>query len=135
MQSMRKGQSATELALMLPILLGLLFVVVELGLWLGGTHFSNYAAFSGARAQQVGRKPEDATRHLLDGNATSGASTSDDGNSVTVSMPWTADLPFASGIGDMDYELTVTAGPDEEGYEGKSGWRSTQYGDNNCQGG
>jgi Flp pilus assembly protein TadG len=132
---MRQGQSATELALMIPILFGLMFVVVELALWLGGTHYTNYAAFTGARAQQVGRKAEDATQWLLDGRATSGATTRDDGSSVTVSMPWTADLPFASGIGDMDYDVTVTAGPDEESYEGTSGTRSSRYGDNNCRGG
>ena len=135
MRSMRKGQSATELALMLPILLGLLFVVVELALWLGGTHYSNYATFTGARAVQVGRKAEDAVDLLLDGRATWRSTTTDDGQSATVRVPWKADLPFATGIGDLEYELTVVAGPDEQGYEGKTGLRANRYGDNNCRGG
>lgn len=133
----RVGQSTVELMMMLPVLFGLCFTVVELGLWLGGTHFTTYAAFAGARAQQVGRDPQDSTDMLLDGRATKKASTSADGSSVTVSMPWKADLPFTSAIGDLSYDVTVTAGPDEEGYEGTTGngSRAQRYGDNNCRGG
>ena len=131
---MRRGQSATELMLMLPILLGLMFVVVELGVWLASTHYSTYAAFAGARAQQVGRDPEDATGMLLDGRATRKASASGDGSSVTVQMPWAFDLPFTP-TGDLSYEVSATAGPDEEDYEGRSGIRAGRYGDNNCRGG
>lgn len=128
----RRGQSATELVLMLPVLLGLLFVVVELALWLGGSHYSTYAAFAGARAQQVGGDADGAVRMLLDGRATRRARASADGQSVTVDMPWRADLPFTSAVGDMSYDVSATAGPDEEGYEGLTGNRARRYGDNNC---
>lgn len=128
----RKGQSTVELVMMIPVIFGLLFVVVELALWLGGTHFTTYAAFAGARAQQVGREPSDATAALLDGRATSGHSTSADGQSVTVQMPWEFDLPFVSAIGSVDYDVSATAGPDEFKYERTSGNRSGRYGDNNC---
>jgi len=49
-------------------------------------------------------------------------------------MPWQADLPFVSGIGTMDYEVSVTAGPDESSYERTTGNgnKATRYGDNNC---
>lgn len=131
---MRRGQSATELVLMLPVLLGLLFVVVELALWLGGTHYTTYAAFAAARAQQVGRDPEDAARMLLDGRTTHGATASGDGESVTVQMPWKFDLPFTP-TGDLSYDVTVTAGPDEERYESTGGDLRGLYADNNCRGG
>ncbi len=117
---------------MLPVLLGLLFVVVELALWLGGSHYSTYAAFAGARAQQVGGDADGAVRMLLDGRATRRARASADGQSVTVDMPWRADLPFTSAVGDMSYDVSATAGPDEEGYEGLTGNRARRYGDNNC---
>ncbi|MBM4389707.1 MAG: pilus assembly protein [Deltaproteobacteria bacterium] len=129
-----RGQSATELAIALPIVLGLLFAVVELGFWFGGTHYANYAAFAGARAQQVGGNPEAAVSALLDGRATRDATARADGSAVRVDMPWEADLPFVSGIGDLSYDVTVVAGPDEEGYEGLSGDRAGRYGDNNCRG-
>lgn len=131
----RRGQSATELAIALPIVLGLLFAVVELGLWLGGTHYANYAAFAAARAQQVGGDATGVVSTLLDGRATRGATASAGGGSVTVSVPWEADLPFVSGFGDLSYDVTVTAGPDEAGYEGTTGIRANRYGDNNCRGG
>ncbi len=133
----RVGQSTVELVMMIPVLFGLCFMVVELALWLGGTHFVTYAAFAGARAQQVGRDPEAAVGMLLDGRATRRASTSGDGSAVTISMPWKADLPFTSAVGDLTYEVTVTAGPSEEDYEGTTGngKRAQRYGDNNCQGG
>ncbi len=131
----RAGQSTTELMLMIPVIFMLLFAVVELALWLGGTHYATYAAFAGARAQQVGRQASDATDMLLDGRATRRARAVDDGESVTVDMPWKADLPFISGVGDMSYEVTVTAGPDEEQYEGKTGNLSRRYADNNCRSG
>lgn len=120
---------------MLPVLLGLLFVVVELALWFGGTHYTTYAAFAAARAQQVGQDPEDASKMLLDGRATRRASTSGDGSSVTISMPWKADLPFTSAIGDLSYDVSATAGKDEEEYEGTSGTLSARYADDNCRGG
>lgn len=131
----RAGQSATELMLMIPVLFALLFAVVELGLWLGGTHYATYAAFVGARAQQVGRDADDAVGALLDGRATRRGRASDDGQSVTVDMPWRADLPFVSGVGDLSYDVTATAGPDEADYEGKSGNLPRRYADNNCRGG
>ena len=131
----RRGQSSVELMLMIPVIFGLLFAVVELAFWLGGTHFTTYAAFAGARAQQVGRDPAAATEMLLDGRATSSQSTSGDGQSVTVNMPWAFDLPFVSAIGSVDYEVSATAGPDEFQYEGRSGKRASRYGDNNCPSG
>lgn len=131
---MRRGQATTELVLMLPVILGLLFTVVELALWLGGTHYTTYAAFAGARAQQVGRDPMDATDALLDGRLTHSATTTGSGSSVKVEMPWAFDLPFVVS-GDQTYEVNVTAGPDEERYEGRSGVKSILWADNNCRGG
>jgi hypothetical protein len=131
----RRGQSTVELMFMIPVIFGLLFAVVELAFWLGGTHFVTYAAFAGARAQQVGRDAEEATAALLDGRATRSQSTSADGQSVTVYMPWAFDLPFVSAVGDVDYDVSVTAGPDEFQYEGRSGDRAWRYGDNNCPSG
>lgn len=128
----REGQSTVELVMMIPVIFGLLFAVVEIALWLGGTHFTTYAAFAGARAQQVGRDPMDATSALLDGRGTRAHSTTADGQTVRVEMPWEFDLPFVSAIGSVDYDVSATAGPDEFRYERTSGNRSGRYGDNNC---
>lgn len=120
---------------MIPLIFCVLFVVVQLAFYLGGTHYVNYAAFAGARAQQVGGDGERAAGLLLDGNATSSASLSGASDSFTVEQPWEFDLPFADFFGTFDYDVTVVAGPDEEQYEGRSGNLSGLYADNNCRGG
>lgn len=131
----RVGQSSVELVLTVPLLFALLFLIVELAFFFGGTHYANYAAFSGARAQQVGERAEDATDLLLDGNATRDATVSSDDSSVTVDQPWPMDLPFVDMFGDFDFTVTSVAGPDEEDYEGTSGRLSNMYADNQCDGG
>lgn len=137
MLPVRRAQSTVELLLVVSVLFGVLFACIELAFWFGGTHYVNYAAFAAARAQQVGQDPEEAASLLLDGNVTRDATVSGAGSSVTIDQPWEADLPFTKGIGDLSYDVTVTAGPDEEGYEGRSAPMGLvgQYADNNCRGG
>lgn len=132
----RRGQASVELALMVPLLFAVLFCIVELAFFFGDTHYVNYAAFSAARAQQVGGDAERAASMLLDGNATSSARVSADaGGSVKVSQDWPMSLPFTESFGDLDFDVTVVAGPDEEQYEGRSGRLPQLYADNNCRGG
>lgn len=130
----RRGQSTVELAIMIPVIFGVLFFIVELAFFFGSTHYVNYAAFVGARAQQVGESATTAAGLLLDGNVTRDANVSAGAGrgSVTVDMPWQMDLPFTSSFDDFDYEVTVIAGTEESRYEGLSGSRSTRYGDNQC---
>ncbi|MFM7202469.1 MAG: TadE/TadG family type IV pilus assembly protein [Myxococcota bacterium] len=49
-----RGQSTVEFMLMIPVLMSIYFFVLEMGLWFTTIHYGNYAAFSIARAQQVG---------------------------------------------------------------------------------
>jgi TadE-like protein len=128
----RAGQSTVEFAMMIPVIFAALFLVVELAFFFGSTHYVNYAAFAGARAQQVGESASEAAGMLLDGNVTRDASIRPGSASVTIEQPWQMDLPFTSGFGSFDYEVTVVAGPREALYEGRSGTRSTRYGDNQC---
>ena len=128
----RRGQSTVELAIMIPVIFVGLFLIVELAFFFGSTHYVNYAAFVGARAQQVGESAEDAAGMLLDGNVTRDASVRASGDSVTIDMPWEMDLPFLSTFSDFDYDVTVVAGPEEAAYEGRSGTLSRRYGDNQC---
>lgn len=128
---LRRGQSTVELALMIPVILGALFLVVELSLFFGGTHYTNYAAFSAARAQQVGESASEAADMLLDGRVTRDGRVRSGADSVTIGMPWELDLPFLKGFSDFDYEVTVVAGPEEARYESFTN-RGQRYGDNQC---
>lgn len=127
----RRGQSTVELALMIPVLFGALFFIVELAFFFGGTHYVNYAAFAAARAQQVGESATDAANLLLDGTVTREASVraSTGSGSVRIDMPWEMDLPFTAG--NFDYDVTVVAGPEEARYENTTN-RGQRYGDNQC---
>jgi hypothetical protein len=127
----RRGQSTVEFALMVPVILMLLFAAMELGFLFADTHYATYAAFSGARAQQVGQSGKDAADMLLDGGLTRNARVRTGSDSVTVLHEWPIDLPMLGGIDDVDYEVTVTAGPNEAKYENRSGNLSRQYADNN----
>ncbi|MDP2312793.1 MAG: pilus assembly protein [Pseudomonadota bacterium] len=131
---LRRGQSTVEFAIMIPVIFAALFLIVELAFFFGSTHYVNYAAFTAARAQQVGESATDAAGLLLDGNVTRQATVSANtgSGSVTVEMPWEMDLPFTSGFASFDYDVTVVAGPEEAQYEGRTGSRSTRYGDNQC---
>jgi len=121
---------------MLPVIFALLFTVIEFGLLFGDTHYINYAAFVGARAQQVGESAEDVARTLLDGNKTRDARVraSRSGGSVTILHRWAKDLPFQTGTGNLDFDVTVIAGPDEERYEGRTLGNPSRYADNQCRG-
>lgn len=133
----RTGQASVELTLMVPLLFAVLFLIVELAFFFGDTHYVNYAAFAAARAQQVGGDADRAASMLLDGNATSSAhvSTDSSGGTVQIEQDWPLDLPFTDIFGDLDFDVTVVAGPDEEQYEGRSGRLTGLYADNNCRGG
>jgi hypothetical protein len=132
----RRGQASVELVLVLPILFMVIFAIVELALFLGATHYVNYAAFAGARAQQVGEDADAATRMLLDGNITRDTRVRSERSqgSVRVRQRWRRDMPFQIGMGDLDFEVTVVAGPDEEKYEGRTLGNASRYADNNCRG-
>ena len=130
----RRGQSTVEFAIMIPVIFAGLFLIVELAFFFGSTHYVNYAAFTAARAQQVGESATDAADLLLDGGITRDATVSANtgSGSVKIELPWQMDLPFTSEFGDFDYDVTVVAGPEEAQYEGRTGNRSTRYGDNQC---
>ncbi len=132
----RRGQSTVEFAIMIPVIFGILFMIVELAFFFGSTHYVNYAAFAAARAQQVGESATDAADLLLDGNVTRAAtvSASTGSGSVSIALPWETDLPFTHGVGAFDYEVTVIAGPEEAKYENTTNL-SRRYGDNQCPSG
>ena len=121
---------------MVPVLFMVVFAIIEFAFWFGASHYDTYAAFAGARAQQVGGSASSAAGALLDGNVTRDATVSADASmgTVTIDQPWTPDLPFTSSLGDMAFDVTVVAGPDEEKYEGRTGNRAVRYADNNCLG-
>ncbi len=134
---MRKGQATVEFALLVPFIFAFLFLVIELGFFFGDTMYVTYAAFAGARAQQVGEDASDATDLLLDGNMTRTAtvSASRSRGTVTVRHRWPTSLPFVNQIvSNLDFDVTVVAGPNEEDYEGRSGALPSRYADNNCRG-
>jgi hypothetical protein len=131
----RRGQSTVELAIMIPVIFAALFFLVEAAFFFGSTHYTTYAAFAAARAQQVGGDPDHAAGLLLDGNVTRDASVNARRSSVSVALPWSMDLPFTSDFADFDYTVTVVAGPEESRYEGTNPARATRvnrYGDNQC---
>jgi Flp pilus assembly protein TadG len=132
----RTGQASVELVLVLPILFMVLFAIVELALFFGATSYVNYAAWVGARAQQVGEDAEGAAKMLLDGNITRDTRVRSERSRGTVSVRqrWRKDMPFQLGTGDLDFEVTVTAGPDEERYEGRTLGNPSRYADNQCRG-
>ncbi len=131
----RRGQSTVELAIMIPVIFGTLFLLVELAFFFGSTHYVNYAAFAAARAQQVGESATEVTDLLLDGTATQDATVSANAGdgSVTIEMPWRMSLPFTSHFENFDYDVKVVAGPAEADYEAltiNGSERNSRYGDN-----
>ena len=133
--SRRRGQSTVELAIMMPVILMGLFVVVDLAFFFGGTHYTHYAAFVGARAQQVGEDADEASSMLMDGGTTYRARTRSGlaEDSVRIDMPWSLGLPFLSSFGNLNYDITAVAGPEEALYENRTN-RGQRYGDNQCRG-
>jgi Flp pilus assembly protein TadG len=129
----RRGQATVEFALMVPVIFMVLFAAVELGFLFADTHYTTYAAFAGARAQQVGQSASEATDMLLDGGLTRNArvQASSSNGSVQIKHVWPLDLPMLAGFGNIDYDVTVVAGPNEAKYENRSGNLSRQYADNN----
>ncbi len=103
---------------MLPLLLALLFAVVEYAYYLGGVHYVNYAAFAGARALQGNDDVGEVAAALLHGNVTRDATLASTGQGVTADFPWETQLPmFKQVIPDLSVQMTVVLGPPECTYE------------------
>ena|GEM_PF-4427351 len=114
----RRGQGAVELAIMLPLLFALAFAVIEFAFYFGVISWDVHAAYSGARAAQVGEDPGEVGDLLLDGNVTKNASISEGFGSVTVEQPWRTDLPFVNQLVEStDFRVTATLGYEESAYE------------------
>jgi len=114
----RKGQGTVEFALLLPIIFVLLFSVIEYAYYFGSVHYTNYAAFSAARAKLANEEIGPVGDALLTGNVTSGVTLSEQSNGVRAQMPWTAQTPgFKQIMGDMSVNMEVTLGPAECQYE------------------
>ncbi len=110
-----------EFALLLPIILVLLFSVIEYAYYFGAVHYTNYATFSAARAKVGGEDLSGVEDALLTGNVTSGVTLQDDTYGVRAELPWTAQTPgFKQIMGDMGVSMEVILGPAECGYELKS---------------
>ena len=141
----RRGQSATELALMTPLIFGMLFAVIEYSYYFGAIHYSNYVTFVGARALQAGEEsPAAAQQQLMTGNVTSqggskgitlgGESKGD--SSASVTLNWDAETPMFSGIMEaggsknMDVDMEVVLGRNESYYELKSDPSKSIHSDN-----
>jgi len=120
----RRGQSTTEFALMIPVIFALLFAVVEYGYYLGAIHYVNYSTWMAARAQQVSDDGEALAQDLLTGRMTDArdgdvvVSFDETLGKVTSTFNWEAQTPgFRQVMGDMTVEMTVIAGPPECEYE------------------
>jgi Flp pilus assembly protein TadG len=88
--SSQKGQSLTEFALALPILVLLLFAVIQFGII-----FNNYvtltdATRAGARKGAVGRQLTDPSGAVVSAVRDSASDLKQSDLSITVSSPWTA---------------------------------------------
>jgi hypothetical protein len=111
-----------ELAIMLPLVLGLLFMGIEFAFYFSTIHWDNYTAYTGARAVQVGRDASASGALLLNGNLTQGARISGDDDRASVRQPWGSGyhMPVLNQIlGDMGFEVTVVLGSEEARYEGQ----------------
>ncbi len=117
-QKGRSGQGTVEFALMLPIILAVLFSVIEYAYYFGAVHYTNYATYSAARAKLGNSDISDVGDALLTGNVTSGVTLTELANGVRAQMPWTAQTPgFKQIMGDMGVDMEVTLGPAECQYE------------------
>lgn len=135
----RKGQGTVELALMVPLLFAIAFMVIEFAFYFGAIHWDNYAAFAAARGVQVGQDVGNVQQYLLSGNihqymhdgAFRQTTVSDDGNGATVNQPWDADFPGVEQLlGDMSFQVSVVLGPDESRYENTI---NQEFADNNVR--
>lgn len=130
---MRRGQGTVEFALMVPLLLAVLFLIIEFGIYFGAVHWDNYVAFSMARARQVGADASQVADMLLTGNVTKEAIATSTSNGATVYQPWDENyhLPGAKDLlGDMGFQVSVILGPPESGYEGAF---NSSFADNNVR--
>jgi len=130
-----KGQGTVEFILLLPIILMLLFSVIEYSYYFGGIHYTNYATFSAARAKIANEGTSGVEDELLTGNVTSDVQLQENSNGTGVrgTMPWTAQTPgFKQIMGEMGVTMEVTLGPAECQYEGQPIGESTPdiYSDN-----
>lgn len=132
----RAGQATVELALMLPIIAMMFFLLFEFAFFFTSTSFVQYTAFTAARAQQVGQDGKAVARMLMTGGLVERGTIQESrsAGSITIKQKWKFDLPFLSIFGDLDYDLTAVAGPDEEKYEGRAGGNAARYADNQCRG-
>ncbi len=139
----RRGQSTTEFALMLPLIFAILFGAIEYAYYLGAIHYTNYGTFVAARAIQGSDDPNEAADMVLTGNATSTRNgdtrltpiISDEGKIIGVGgeLLWgSASTPGFNQVltSNMDVRMEVFLGPEECGYEGRSGRASARWSDN-----
>ena len=143
----RQGQSSTEFAMMIPLILALLFAVVEYAYYMGAIHYVNFATFSAARAQQVGDDGQAVADDLLTGRMVDTRDGDveldfdDTKGSVTSTFLWEAQTPgFKQVMGDMTVDLSVTLGPPECEYESSAALarggvtsRAYRYADNRLE--
>ena len=114
----KKGQGTVEFALLLPLILALLFAVIEYAYYFGAVHYTNYATYTAARAKVGNEDISQIEDALLTGNVTQYVSFQDQGNGVRATLPWEAHTPgFKQIMGDMGVSMEVTLGPPECGYE------------------
>lgn len=135
--------------MMIPLILALLFAVVEYSYYLGAIHYVNYATFSAARAQLVSDDAEAVASDLLTGRMVDyrdgdvEMDFDDQNGKVSSKFLWEAQTPgFKQVMGDMTVDLSVTLGPEECEYEssaalarGGATSRAYRYADNamECQ--
>lgn len=128
------GQSATELALMMPIIFALVFWAIQVNIIMIGYHQLAYASFMGARSFEVthgdGNRPEKVMKSILTGKVftesvagrpsiSTTKRKNPSGNwkgrpdGVKLDMPNFASLPYARGILDLKSSVPTHLGPDE----------------------
>lgn len=123
----QRGQSTVEFMLMLPILLGIFFFVVEMSLYMTAIHYTNYATFTVARSKIVGYRGDGGPQTaafvadlLLTGSALKDNYTlSERSTGITVQLQsWKTTFPYLAGImPDAKFATSVNLGPDERVYE------------------
>lgn len=125
----RKGQSVTEFALMMPVIMAFFFYAFEANIHMSAMQQASYASYMGARGflvQRDGRgDPGQIGRMILTGSIWDGANVSADGNDgVKATFGNFASLPYTRDLLNFNNEIPTHLGKNEWG----SPWNDQRQG-------
>lgn len=114
----RSGQSVTEFALMMPVIMAFFFYAFEANIHMAAMQQASYASYMGARGFLVERngrgKPEKIGKMILTGSIWETASVSADGNDgVKATFGNFASLPYSRDLLNFNNEIPTHLGKNE----------------------